>query len=315
MFSAGNISIEEAEVKPLPSQLLDGSENRLTNLDERVQITRGVHFNGIDQFMRLGDSTDMSFGKKISLTTMRAMSMWVYCDEFRNNMHFLDFGSGPGMDNVFIGILGRGDGTIEKGSSIRKSACESIDLNKVVPDFPSGAQFVPTMRPIELMLTTSANVNQMPYQAPVLPRNLKPIPPPQAEAKTAGGETATLLYEVWNGKLRMQHMKVQGGIKLKEWTHICITTASGDGVRPALQIWVNGELMAEDPEGHLPQSSLTSNNYLGKSNWLDASSQYENKAELFSGSLFDIRGYNQSIGEDKLKKIVRWGKLRLGMKP
>jgi hypothetical protein len=73
--------------------------------------------------------------------------------------------------------------------------------------------------------------------------------------------------------------------------------------------------MAEDPEGHLPQSSLTSNNYLGKSNWLDASSQYENKAELFSGSLFDIRGYNQSIGQDKLKKIVRWGKLRLGMKP
>jgi hypothetical protein len=155
----------------------------------------------------------------------------------------------------------------------------------------------------------------MPYQAPVLPRNLKPIPPPQSEAKTAGGETATLLYEVWNGKLRMQHMKVQGGIKLKEWTHICITTASGDGVRPALQIWINGELMAEDPEGHLPQSSLTSNNYLGKSNWLDASSQYENKAELFSGSLFDIRGYSQSIGEDKLKKIVRWGKLRLGMKP
>lgn len=315
MFSAGNMSIEEAEVKPLPSQLLNGSENRLTNLDERVQITRGVHFNGVDQFMRLGDSTDMNFGKKISLTTMRAMSMWVYCDEFRNNMHFLDFGSGPGMDNVFIGILGRGDGTIEKGSTIRKSACESIDLNKVVPDFPSGAQFVPTMRPIELMLTTSANVNEKPYQTPILPRNLKPVPPPQAEAQGVGGETATLLYEVWNGKLRMQHMKVQGGIKLKEWTHICITTASGDGVRPALQIWINGELMAEDPEGHLPQSSLTSNNYLGKSNWLNASSQYENKAELFSGSLFDIRGYNQSIGEDKLKKIVRWGKLRLGMKP
>jgi hypothetical protein len=47
MFTAGNMSIEEAEVKPLPSQLLDGSESRLTNLDERVQITRGVHFNGM----------------------------------------------------------------------------------------------------------------------------------------------------------------------------------------------------------------------------------------------------------------------------
>jgi hypothetical protein len=164
------------------------------------------------------------------------------------------------------------------------------------------------------MLTTSANVNEMPYQAPILPRNLKPISPPQSQAATAGGETATLLYEVWNGKLRMQHIKVQGAIKLKEWTHICITTASGDGVRPALQIWINGEIMAQDPNGHLPQSSLTSNNYLGKSNWLDASSQYENKAEMFKGRLFDVRGYNQPIDNDKLKKIVRWGKLRLLIK-
>ena len=314
IFTSGNIRMEEADVKPLPSQLLNGNENRTTNLDERVQITRGLNFNGSDQFLRLGDSPEMGFGKKITLTTMRAMSMWVYCDEFRNNMHFLDFGSGPGMDNVFVGILGRGDGTMEKGSSIRKDACDNIELNKVLPDFPSGAQFVPTMRPIELMLSTSANVNEMPYQAPILPRNLKPIPPPQAEAPSAGGETATLLYEVWNGKLRMQHIKVQGAIQLKEWTHICITTASGDGVRPAIEIWINGKLMAQDPNGHLPQSSLTSNNYIGKSNWQDASSQYENKAEMFKGRIFDVRGYNQSIDEDKLKRIVRWGKLRLGIK-
>ena len=314
VFTSGNIHLDEADVKALPSQLLYGNEDRTTTLDERVQVTRGLSFNGTDQFVRLGDSPDMGFGKKISLTTMRAMSMWVYCDDFRNNMHFLDFGSGPGMDNVFVGILGRGDGSIEKGSSIRKDACDNIELNKVVPDFPSGAQFVPTITPVELMLTTSANVNEMPYQAPILPRNLKPIPPPQGDTPTAGGETATLLYEVWNGKLRMQHIKIQGAIRLKEWTHICITTASGDGVRPALQIWVNGEIKAQDPNGHLPQSSLTSNNYLGKSNWLDASSQYENKAEMFKGRLFDIRGYNQTIDKDKLKKIIRWGKLRLGVK-
>jgi hypothetical protein len=314
VFISGNIHMEEADVKPLPSQILHGDDNRTTTLDERVQITEGLKFNGIDQFVRLGDSPEMGFGRKISLTTMRAMSMWVYCDEFRNNMHFLDFGSGPGMDNVFIGILGRGDGTMEKGSTVRKEACKNVELNNVVPDFPSGAQFVPTMRPIELMLSTSANVNEMPYQAPILPRNLKPISPLQADPQTAGGETATLLYEIWNGKLRMQHIKVQGAIKLKEWTHICITTASGDGVRPALQIWINGILKAEDPNGHLPQSSLTSNNYLGKSNWIDTSSQYENKAELFKGRIFDVRGYNQLIHEDKLKKIVRWGKLRLGVK-
>jgi hypothetical protein len=111
----------------------------------------------------------------------------------------------------------------------------------------------------------------------------------------------------------MQHIKVQGAIKLKAWTHICITTASGDGVRPALEIWINGEKLAEDGNAHLPQSSFTNNNYLGKSNWFNGSSQYENKPEMFKGGLFDLRGYSQSITEQKLKKTIRWGKLRLGI--
>jgi len=113
--------------------------------------------------------------------------------------------------------------------------------------------------------------------------------------------------------LRMQHVKVQKAINLKKWTHVCITTATGDGVRPALQIWVDGKKVAEDPSAHLPQSSFTTNNYLGKSNWVSGSSQYENRAELFKGSLFDLRGYNQVVTEDKLKKTIRWGKLRLGI--
>ena len=314
VFNTGGITIDEADVKVLPSQLLDGSQKRTTNLDERVQVTSGLKFNGVDQFVRVGDSPDMTFGKKISLTRMRAISMWVYCEEFGNNMHFLDFGSGAGLDNVFVGILGRGDGTMDKGSTIRADACKAIDLNRVLPDFPSGAQFVPVMHPMDLMRTTQANVDDPPCEEPVMPRNLKPVPPPQAEKPTAGGETATLLYEVWNGKLRMQHIKVQGAIKLKQWTHICITTATGDGVRPALQVWVDGEKAAEDPSAHLPQTSFTTNNYLGKSNWYNASSQYENKPEMFRGALFDVRGYSQSINEKKLKKIVRWGKLRLGLK-
>jgi hypothetical protein len=310
---AGDIQLDETDVKPLPSQVMLG-DNKTTNLDERVQITTGLKFNGSDQFVRLGDSPDMSFGTKIKLTTMRAMSMWVYCDEFKNNMHFIDFGNGAGIDNVFVGILGKGDGTMDMSGELRKDACSSIDLNKVVPDFPSGAQFVPTMSPMELMLTTSANVNDPPCEKPVLPRNLKPIPPPQGPKPTSGGSTATLLYEVWNGKLRMQHIKVQGAVKLKKWTHICITTASGDGVRPALQIWIDGEKRAEDSNAHLPQSSNTTNNYIGKSNWFSAASQYENRPEMFKGAIFDLRGYNQAINEKKLQKTIKWGKLRLGIK-
>ena len=306
VYVAGGVTIDEADVHLLPSQ-------ELMNLDDRVQLTRGVHFNGVDQFLRLGDSPDMSLGKRITLTTMRAMCMWVYFDEFGNNAHILDFGNGAGIDNVFVGILGRGDGTASNSATIREDACKSVELNNVIPDFPSGAKFSPTMTPQDLMLSSSANVDCPPNEQPLLNRNLKPIPPPQAPKQNEGGDKATLLYEVWNGKLRMQHMKVQGAVKLKGWTHICITTSSADGVRPALQIWIDGKKAAEDPSAHLPQTSFTSNNYLGKSNWFNASSQYDNRPELFSGSLFDLRGYNQAINEKKLQKIVAWGKKRLNI--
>jgi hypothetical protein len=313
VYTSGDIKMNEVDVKVLPSQLMNGEDARTTSLDERVQVTEGVQFNGNDQFLRLGDSPDFSFGKKITLTTMRAMCFWVKFDEFGNNAHIIDFGSGAGQDNVFVGILGRGDGTMDSSANLRKDPCNTIELNNVVPDFPSGAQFVPTMTPMELMLSTSANVEDPPCEKPVLPRNIKPVPPPQAELQQAGGNTATLLYEVWNGKLRLQHIKVQGAIKLKKWTHVCITTATGDGVRPALQIYVNGQKVAEDPSAHLPQSSFTTNNYIGKSNWYNASSNYENKPEMFKGSLFDLRGYNQAISEKKLQKTISWGKLRLGL--
>lgn len=311
-YISGNLRMNESHPITLPSQLMDG--NRTSTLDERVQITEGLHFNGYNQFLRLGDSPDMSFGRKITLTTMRAICFWVKFDEFTNNAHILDFGNGAGIDNIFIGIIGKGDPSINDGSIIRKDACDSNDLNNVKPDFGSGAQPVPSMRPVDLMLSTSANVNDPPCLEPVLPRNLPALKPLQGSTRPSGpATTATLLYEVWNGKLRLQHVKVQKAIKLKEWTHVCITTATGDGVRPALQVWINGEKMAEDPSAHLPQTSFTTNNYLGKSNWLNNSSKYENKPELFKGSLFDLRGYDQAVTANKLEKIVEWGKHRLGI--
>jgi hypothetical protein len=308
-YAAGNLTINEADVKVLPSQLMIGTT---TTLDDRIELTQGLRFDGSSQFLRLGDSPDMSFGKKISLITLRAMCFWVYFDSFTNNAHILDFGNGAGQDNIFVGIIGKGDESVFSGANTRAESC--INTNEsTIPDAPSGAQAVPSMSPQALMLSTS-NLDAPCDEAPVLPRKLPPLTAPQSvPINTVTGKTATLLYEVWNGKLRLQHIKVQKAIPVKTWTHVCITTASGDGVRPAVQIWVNGIKMAEDPNGHLPQTSFTTNNYIGKSNWMNNSSKYENKPELFNGSLFDLRGYNQAVTEDKLKKTVEWGKKRLGL--
>ena len=307
LYAAGNIEIDETP-NVLPSQR---PITKTTGLNDRIQITKGLQFDGFSQFLRLGDSPDMSFGKKITLTTMRAVCFWVYFDEFTNNAHILDFGNGAGQDNVFIGIIGKGDESVDMGAMLRPDPCA---FESTVPDAPSGAQAVPSMSPQQLMLSTS-NADLICPEVPVLPRNLPTLKPRQLS--TSGfkvGTTATLLYEVWNGKLRLQHMKVQKAIKLKKWTHVCITTESSDGVRPAVQIWIDGVKAAENPNGYLPQSSVTSNNYIGKSNWINPSSNYENAPELFHGSLFDLRGYNQAVNKKKLEKTIEWGKKRLGIK-
>lgn len=307
VYAAGSIAIDETP-NILPSQR---PINTTTTLNARVQITKGLQFDGSTQFLRLGDSPDMSFGNKITLTTMRAICFWVYFDKFTNNAHIVDFGNGAGQDNVFIGIIGKGDEGLDEGAILRPDPCS---YESTVPDAPSGAQPVSSMSPKALMLST-ANMDAPCPEPRVLPRKLPPLKPLQSVAKDQTiGKTATLLYEVWNGKLRLQHIKVQRAIKVKTWTHVCITTATGDGVRPAIQIWIDGIKAAEDRNGHLPQSSVTTNNYIGKSNWINPSSNYENKPEMFSGSLFDLRGYNQEVNEEKLKKTVKWGMQRLGLK-
>ena len=111
----------------------------------------------------------------------------------------------------------------------------------------------------------------------------------------------------------MEHVNVLKAFKLRTWTHCCITTASNDGVRPALQIWIDGVKVAEKDGTHMPQIAITNNNYFGKNNWMSDSSQFENKPELFKGGLFDVRAYKQPMDKKKIEKSIEWGKKRLGI--
>ena len=125
---------------------------------------------------------------------------------------------------------------------------------------------------------------------------------------------ASLLYEVWDSKQRKQRIKVNGVIPLKKWCHITISAKSNDSFRPDIAIYVNGTQVHLQPSGYLPQARSTTNNYLGKSNWSNATSQYELKDELFSGKMFDFRMYKNVMSEEKLKKTISYGMNMLGIK-
>jgi hypothetical protein len=257
---------------------------------------KGLQFNG--QFLRIGDAADLSVGTLVPLRSIRAWMVWVYFDEFTNNAKIFDFGNGAGNDNVFLGILGKGESTVDD-SPIREST---------VPTKPSGAQSVLEMSPKRLMETTDANVNEYICDDFELKNDKAThafLPQPMTRTKKAA-----LLFEVWDKKSRKMRIKVNDAIPLKKWTHITITTTNNDAFRPDIAVYIDAKKVYEKKSGWLAATSSMTNCYIGKSNW-SLPTQYENRDELFQGRMFDFRAYNISLDESVIEDSFNWSKDRL----
>lgn len=274
-------------------------------------VTKGLEFNGIDQFLRIGDTTDLSFGSVVNLKFLRATSFWVFFDEFTNNAHIFDFGNGAGKDNVFVGIIGRGNAGPQT-DVLQKPVCDNQETN-TIPEAPSGQQCTEEVSPEVAMITSSANVNIWDCPKPELfGRIMKPIQPkapPPGEAKTAD-----LVYEIWDAKQRKLHIQVKNIIPLRKWVHIVITAGNNDAWKPDLKVYCNAKLVHTEAAAFLPQTNFTTKNYIGRSNWINATSPYDNADELFKGKMFDIRGYRIRMDEKKIKDTYEWGRKLLGLK-
>ena len=257
----------------------------------------GVSFNGANQYLRIFDGDSLTLGTGVPLRSLRTWMVWVRFDAFTNNAKIFDFGNGANADNVFLGILGKGDYAIQQANE------------STVPTEPSGQQHVAETTPKNLMETTDANVNDFDCKAiTVFPRKLKP-----SAVRTdtlIPSDKATLLYEVWDKNSRKLSITVNNVLPLKKWTHITITADSGDAFRPALKIYVDGVLVYTKGDGCLPSTGILSNCYIGKSNW--KSSLFSNKDELFQGSLFDFRAYSVPVSSEFIEESVVWGKKMLG---
>lgn len=267
-------------------------------------ITKGLEFNGKDQFLRIGDTTDLSFGDKIQLRYLRAVSFWVYFNEFTNNAHIFDFGNGAGKDNVFVGIIGRGN------AGTQQDVTHCVEQN-TIPTPPSGQQCTQEVSPQRALITSSANINIWDCPEPeVFGKIMKPLQPNSIKGEA---KTADLLYEIWDSKQRKLHIQVKNAIPIKKWVHIVITTGDNDPWKPDLKIYTNAELVHSETASWLPQTNYTNNNYIGKSNWMNVTSPYENADELLNGSIFDFRGYNITMTEKKIQDTYEWGKKQLGI--
>ena len=288
---AGDIQIQEAPPNP--------------------PVTEGLEFNGEDQFLRIGDSKDLSFGEVVNLRYLRATCFWVYFDEFTNNAKIYDFGNGAGKDNVVVGIMGRGNAGLQ--TTADKPICLDQALT-TVPAPPSGQQCTEEVSPERALITSAANVNLWDCPKPeIFGRIMKPIQP-KAAPPTSEAKTADLIYEVWEGQMRKLHIQVKNVIPLRKWVHIVITAGNNDAFKPSLKIYADGKEVHVEEAAWLPQTNYTTNNYIGKSNWMNMTSPYDNADELFKGKLFDMRGYRTTMDKKKVKDIYNWGKKLLGLK-
>jgi len=275
----------------------------------RPTVTRGLTFNGVDQFVRFGDTQELSLGNRISMRTVRAFSVWVKFDAFTNNAHIFDFGDGPGQNNTFLGILGTGEAGDDPNELRPGAKCPET----TIPESPSGAQFCPEMRAQTLYETSAADVEKWDCKGPdTMARKIAPIQTRPVKA-VGPANRATLIFEIWDKRLRKVQVKLNRAVPLDKWTHILVTAKNMDAMRPDLSFIINGNLVYTQQQGYLPQARVTSNNYLGKSNWANDYSGYELRDELFKGSMFDFRMYSSPVSESKGKRILQWGLGMLGL--
>jgi hypothetical protein len=273
-------------------------------------ITEGLTFNGLDQYLRLGENSDLSFGKTVGLRYVRATCFWVYFDEFTNNATIYDFGNGAGRDNVLVKIVGRGNPGTQ--AHTQPSLCQDM-AQSTVPDAPSGPSCTEEVSPQVAMATSRGDVNRWDCPKPELfGRIMTPLHSKKSTPSTGAITSADLLYEIWDPRQRKVHIQVKQAFPLREWVHIVITTTDMDPTKPGLAIYRNGEEVHREESAFLPQTDTTSHNYIGKSNWANATSPYANADELFKGKMFDVRAYQEPMSKKKIEDTVAWGKALLG---
>jgi hypothetical protein len=300
--------------------MLDYVQNMVLNIAGGASVkenppkpdtTEALTLNGETQYLRVGDDPYLNLGSVIQLRSIRAFHFWVRFDEFTNNAHVFDFGNGAGIDNVWAGILNRGNQVTDAEVGAKKGA--SCGEESVVPDSPSGAQRDPEVTPQELMKTTAANVEEFSCEGFAVAPKVKPRKKVGSVSNLLA-KTADMCYEIWDKDQRKMRVIVPQMFQLGAWTHVVITAEGTDSFRPDIAFYKNGVKLQTQPSGWLPQRSITEKNYIGKSNWANVTSQYANKDELLKGAVFDFRGYVSPLNSSVIKDSYEWGSKMLGLK-
>jgi hypothetical protein len=190
---------------------------------------------------------------------------------------------------------------------------------RAVPDASNkvcARRAAPEQSPQLYLATSDANVNEWSCPGP------EPVDSEYPEDELAGDDAvaagdvgANLLFEIWDSQQRKMRIRVLNVVPLKRWVHIALTTTDGSNFRPTWQVYVDGALVHEETNGHMPLKSHTVKNYIGRSNWEAVTANQLNGDERFRGALFDFRLYRAPMSKEKIARTVAWGLERLDRTP
>ena len=292
---AGDITIDETPQRKRTDGL--GINRLVAGGDAATQAA--------EQFIRIGENPRMEFDSVVDLRQLRAVSTWVYFDDFTNNARIFDFGNGPGKDNVFLGIQGKGNRNTGKG------VFGNVGARPNPSNLVCQAKAPEEVSPFVYMKTTDANVDE--WTCPAVEPIDSAFPEDEGSAVNleAAPLTANLLFEIWDSSQRKMRIVVPDVVTLKRWFHVTLTTTNMDLVMPTWTVYIDGDKVFEHLDGHLPLKSYTTRNYIGRSNWENVTKGYQDRDERFRGALFDFRMYRAPMAPTKIARTVAWGRERL----
>jgi hypothetical protein len=255
-----------------------------------------------EQFLRIGENDKLEWESKVRLRDLRAVSVWVFFDEFTQNAPIFDFGNGAGKDNVRLAIEGRGNRAAKLRGVMRPQPDEFAKVCNAV----AAVEVSPKL----YLETSDANVDEYECKGP------EPVestyPEEDSAPEEAGPPSANLIFEIWDTQQRKMRIRAINAIPLRQWCHVVVTTTDASSFRPTWQVYIDNRMVLEYEDGHMPLNSYTTLNYIGKSNWEEVGAgQYDHQDERFRGSLFDFRLYRLPMSAAKINKTYEWGRARI----
>ena len=291
---AGDITMDESPKARDPAPHVTGLE--INKLPPAIEDKPPA-----EQFIRIGENDKLEWNSKVRLRDLRAISVWVYFDEFTQNAPIFDFGNGAGKENVRLAIEGKGNRATKLKGVMRPRPDEFAKV--------CNTKAATEVSPKLYLATSDANVDEYECKGP---EPVESTYPEEDDPEEAGPPSANLIFEIWDTQQRKMRIRAINAIPLKQWCHVVVTTTDASSFRPTWQVYIDNKMVLEHEDGHMPLNSYTTLNYIGKSNWEEVGvGQYDDQDGRFRGSLFDFRLYRLPMSSAKIAKTYAWGHARV----